>query len=1037
MALFHPRIINQITDNAPEELPEEHVEVIQNWAATIESRAIYQQSEVAVHGHFTQRLLIGVLGYTGFDDRDEWTLQPECPVGSGAVDVALGHFTVDDRHVVAPFELKPAKLRDLDAIMPGRNKTPVQQAWEYAMDAPGARWVLVSNYVEVRLYAVGYGRALYESWGLRKLTDPKEFARFYTLLCAENLLGGYTLQLLQESETVQEEITNALYGDYRQVRVTLFRQLREAHPDQSPRQILRLAQTILDRILFIAFAEDTGLLPPNTLERTYAQHNPFAPVPVWRNFLGLFRAIDEGQILEVDGARIEIPAYNGGLFRQSEEIAELEVSDEICEAFKAIGRYEFESEVSVEVLGHILEQSITDLEELSAAEDEEEFDERLSRRRTEGVYYTPAFVTRYMIEQTLGQVLEDKKRELGQHRLPELTDDDYASIQLVQRGKNRGQVRYNANIGRHVEFWNQYKNALAEVKVLDPACGSGAFLIAAFDYLLNEGNLVNAELANLMGGQHELFRWDTYILQHNLFGVDINSESIEITKLSLWLKTANPREPLTYLDDNIRAGNSVVDDTDLAPRDAFDWSGFAGGQFDVVVANPPYVSALELSRHVGKPTKNYWKKRFASATGAYDLYALFMELSLTLVRDEGYVGLITPNKYLAAPYGVGIRNLIRDTAQLCSVLNLSADRVFQDPSVYPIVSILHKSDDRDRATAYAERDADTGRVSTVRELDASDLDALPDRMFSLILTEYSNELSAVLGNCSRLVDVAGVNATSTAAEADMLSQVIIEHEAGATPMINTGTIDRYMSLWGIRPLRAQGRTFTKSAVQLGDVELSNHRRNIYAAPKIIFAKMALRPEGVFDGAGELCSINTNCVYESELPLEYLAAILNSKAMAFVYDQFFGSLRMSGGYLQFQSPQLRALPIPMAEPATVQAIVDQMRGLQGLSNQIVNIKRNLIGLLVADFGLEGTTKKIGIFETLTWQQFCTELSRQEIELTGAAREDWFERFEQRKAEVIALQTAFSEADRALDQAVYQVFGFEEELVGRIEELVPAN
>ena len=451
MPLFHPRIIGRITDNAPEELPEEHAEVIQNWAATIQSRAIFQQSEVSVHGHFTQRILIGVLGYTGFDDCEEWTLQPECPVGTGAVDVALGHFTVEDRHVVAPFELKPAKLRDLDAIMPGRNKTPVQQVWEYAMDAPGARWVLVSNYVEIRLYAVGYGRALYESWNLQKLTDPEEFARFHTLLCAENLLGGYTLKLLQESETVQEEITNALYGDYRQVRVSLFRQLRDAHPDKTHRQILRLAQTILDRILFIAFAEDTGLLPPNVLDQTYSQHNPFAPVPVWHNFLGLFRAIDEGQILEVGGVRIEIPAYNGGLFRQSQEIAELQLSDEICEAFRAIGRYEFKTEVSVEVLGHILEQSITDLEELSAAEDDEEFDERLSRRRTEGVYYTPAFVTRYMIEQTLGRVLENKKRELGQGELPVLTDDDYASIQFIQRGKNKGQVRYNAHIGRHVD----------------------------------------------------------------------------------------------------------------------------------------------------------------------------------------------------------------------------------------------------------------------------------------------------------------------------------------------------------------------------------------------------------------------------------------------------------------------------------------------------------------------------------------------------------------------------------------------------------
>lgn len=1035
LSLFHPRITRHITDNAPDALPEEHATIIQNWAATIESRSIYQQSEVAIHSHFIQRLLINVLGYEGYGDDQSWTLQPECPVGGGAVDVALGHFTDSSRRIVAPFELKPAKIRDLDAVMSGRNKTPVQQAWEYAMDAPGAKWVLVSNYVELRLYAVGYGRAIYEGWDLKRLTDAKEFARFHTLLCAENLLGGHTLNLLQQSELVQEEITNALYADYRELRIQLFQHLRENHPDKSHRRILRLAQTILDRILFVAFAEDTGLLPPRTLERTFAQRNPFAPVPVWHNFLGLFSAIDAGRKLTIDNTTIEIPAYNGGLFAQKDEIEQLQVSDELCERFKSIGRYEFQSEVSVEVLGHILEQSITDIEEITAAGDGEEFDERLSRRRTEGVYYTPSFVTRYMIENTVGRVLDAKKKELGQEALPGLDDEDYASIKLIRRGKTRGQVRYNDNIAKHVEFWSHYKSALAEVKVLDPACGSGAFLIATFDYLLSEGNLVNAELANLVAGQQELFRWDTHILQNNLFGVDINSESVEITKLSLWLKTANPREPLTYLDDTIRTGNSVVDAAEIAPRDAFDWSNFGNGKFDVVVANPPYVSMLELSRHVSKETKAYWKSKFGAATGAYDLFVLFMELAITLVRKNGYIGLITPNKYLASPYGVGIRNVMRDTVQICSLLNLSGDRVFQDPSVYPVVSILKRTDDNNHPTVYAERDVETGRVEKLRALEAKDLDALPDRMFSLVISEYSSELSAVLGRCSRLVDVAKVNATSTAAEADALSQVITEYEPGATPLVNTGTIDRYLPNWGVSPLVAQRQTYTRPAIQLSEVELSNHRRRIYAAQKIVFAKMALRPEAFLDAEGAYCSINTNCVYESDLPLEFLIGILNSKAMAFIYGQFFGSLRMSGGYLQFQAPQLRALPIPILGSESVQEIVDNVIRLQTIAGELIAIKRNVIGLLVADFGLRTTSRKLGDFETLTWQQFSTEVKNRGEQLTGNAREDWYQRFETKVAEIKALQVSMKELDQSIDHLACQAFGFDDRLIAKIDGLTP--
>ena len=1035
LSLFHKKVLSQIDNNASETVPERHARILGDWAATIESRSIFQQTELALHGHFTQSILVEVLGYEGFGNRDAWTLQREQQIGTGTVDVALGHFSGTATDIVAPFELKPAKVRDLDAVMPGRNKTPVQQAWEYAMDARGARWVLVSNYLEIRLYAIGYGRASYERWMMRDLIDPSEYARFHTLLSANNLLEGATLQLLKDSETAQEDITNALYVDYRQLRVALFQHLRTTHPSKTARRTLQLAQTILDRVLFIAFAEDTGLLPPQTLERTFSQHNPFAPVPVWQNFIGLFNAIDQGQTLQIDGARIDIPAYNGGLFKRDEEISSLRVSDEICESFKAIGRYEFQSEVSVEVLGHILEQSISDVEELAAAANEEEFDVRVSRRRTEGVYYTPSYVTRYIVENTVGQFLEQRKNELGVNDLPGLTDADYESVEHIRGGRNRGQLRYNDNIRAHVDFWTNYKAVLAEITILDPACGSGAFLIAAFDYLLNEGKLVNAELANLRAGQHQLFRWDRHILQNNLFGVDLNAESIEITKLSLWLKTANPREPLTYLDDKIRVGNSVVNDPSIAPRDSFDWKTLNGGVFDVVVANPPYVSALELSRHYGKRAKDYWKSRFASATGAYDLYVLFMELALNLVRENGFVGLITPNKYLASPYAVGIREFIRTHAHLCEVLDLSADRVFQDPSVYPIVSIMKRTTEPDRPTRYARRDETTGRVEYIRQLAAHDLDALPGRMFSLLLSQYSQMLSGLLQRCNALKDIAEVNATSTAAEADLLSQVIVEHVSGAAPLVNTGTIDRFVPLWGIAPLTAQGRIYTRPSIQLDGVSLSPHRIHTYRSPKIVFAKMALRPEAFLDGSGEYCSINTNCVFDAKVPLEYLIAILNSKAMAFIYDQLFGPLRMSGGYFQFQAPQIRALPIPEVEEEFKIQIVNTVRELINLTGQTAHLKRDFIGLLVADFGLDGTTRKLSTFESLSWKDFAGEIEHHGVELRGAVREDWHQRFEDRIAAIHALQTATSALDRTIDSLVFRAFGFDASMVTTINALVP--
>ena len=107
------------------------------------------------------------------------------------------------------------------------------------------------------------------------------------------------------------------------------------------------------------------------------------------------------------------------------------------------------------------------------------------------------------------------------------------------------------------------------------------------------------------------------------------------------------------------------------------------------------------------------------------------------------------------------------------------------------------------------------------------------------------------------------------------------------------------------------------------------------------------------------------------------------------------------------------------------------------SRIVDIKKSFISLLIADLGLEGATKKIADFEVLSWQQFCTELGRSGVELTGAAKEDWFERFEQRKVETLALHARFRETDCVLDQLICDAFGFNEELAARIDQLIPEN
>jgi hypothetical protein len=207
---------------------------------------------------------------------------------------------------MAPFELKGAKTKDLDAIMPGRAKSPVQQAWEYATNAPGVRWVLVSNMVEIRLYGFGEGTQAYERFELAKLTEPVEYARLMLLLSADNLISGRTAELLKESRREDKDITDALYTDYKSLRQELISAVRLELPSLDGLAAIAAAQTILDRVLFTAFAEDTGLLPQRILEKAFEHSDPFNPRPIWENFKGLFAAIDKGN------NALNVPPYMAG-----------------------------------------------------------------------------------------------------------------------------------------------------------------------------------------------------------------------------------------------------------------------------------------------------------------------------------------------------------------------------------------------------------------------------------------------------------------------------------------------------------------------------------------------------------------------------------------------------------------------------------------------------------------------------------------------------------------------------------------------------
>ncbi|MGH7075457.1 MAG: DNA methyltransferase [Stellaceae bacterium] len=333
------------------------------------------------------------------------------------------------------------------------------------------------------------------------------------------LLDGKARDLLERSLHEDKDITNKLYQEYRGVRENLLHFIRNQHAEIPAEDAIALAQKILDRVIFIAFAEDTVLLPDDSIRSAVDFTDPYGdPKPKWEYLKRLFDAVDHGN------PRLKIPPYNGGLFATDPRLDALAIPDHLIDQFGAIATYDFGSQVSVTILGHIFEQSITDIEQ-KHAEVRREAPPRTSKRKREGVVYTPDFVTRFIVEHTIGEHLRERFEAL----LAEHSDGEDATGAVRWRGK-----------GAELSFWRAYLECVTGLRILDPACGSGAFLIAAFDFLKAEQTRVRERLSELEPAL--LVHWsadtDIEIITRNLYGVDVNSESVEITKLSLWLKTA-------------------------------------------------------------------------------------------------------------------------------------------------------------------------------------------------------------------------------------------------------------------------------------------------------------------------------------------------------------------------------------------------------------------------------------------------------------------------------------------------------------------
>lgn len=667
-------------------------EFLNKWINMEKIGTLYSSKEEALQGEFLLNIFSNLLNAVNVTDgKDEWNLERETKteIDQQKADGVLGFFDKKgNKDVRAVIELKGPTI-NLDSKLSKDKyaRTPVEQAFGYAPKyGASCQWVIVSNFKEIRLYRSN-SMLDYQVFYLENLKDDLEFKKFVYLLSFESLVGtgnekSKSLKLSEEYQKKQIEIEKKFYNLYKQIRIDIFENIRNNNKNISEYIILEKVQKLLDRFLFICFCEDKNLLPRNSFQKVIDRGTENRDLGVFEYFKILCNWINTGN------AKQEIPHFNGGLFKADEDLDTLIIDDIVFEKMQAISEYDFDSELNENILGHIFEQSISDIEEFKSQINEQDFNVKKGKRKKDGVFYTPKYITKYIVENTINYWLEDKRKELGEDKLPILTDEDYTH---KYKNKASSVKVFRENYKKHIDFWKRYKEAIKNIKILDPACGSGAFLITAFEFLLKQTNMIDEKLLDLTGEQDLFSDTTRYILENNIFGVDLNRESVEITKLSLWLKSANKNKTLTTLENNIKCGNSLIKDKEFVKDLAFDWEKefsevFKNGGFDIVIGNPPYVRQESI-----KEIKPYLEQNYRVYTGVADLYCYFYELGYNLLKDSGYLGFITSNKWFRAKYGEKLREFLLNDTEFYNIVDYNGTKIFEGATVDSNILIFKKN----------------------------------------------------------------------------------------------------------------------------------------------------------------------------------------------------------------------------------------------------------------------------------------------------------------------------------------------------------
>ena len=1011
---------------------------------------IQQSKEEQFQEGFLRELFVKILGYTlnplpNFNLITEKKNEANSKKADGAI-------LLDDK-VIGVIELKDHKTTDLSKIE--------AQAFGYKNQHKDTRLVVISNFEKLRLYIDN--AVEYHEWSLFHLSE-EEFRELYLCLAWPQVERGVALQMKQESVSSEDQITKALYKDYSQFKRVLFADILKQNPtpegrDEKEWQLLlfKKTQKLLDRLLFIFFAEDCGLLPPNSMVQIIDQWEMLKEVDEYRPFYDRVKKYFGYMNTGFQGKKYEIFAYNGGLFKPDEVLDNIKISDDLLvEHTRKLSEYDFESDVDVNILGHIFENSLSEIEEVTQQINSGEAPQT-SKRKQDGVFYTPQYITKYIVENTVGRLCAEKKQQLN------IIEDEYFSDQRRQMQTKK----------RLMDQLQQYREWLLQITILDPACGSGAFLNAALQFLMAEHKLVDEMEAKVTGSAIVFQDVENSILEHNLYGVDINEESVEIAQLALWLRTAKPHRKLNSLNENIKCGNSLISDPAIAGDKAFNWQEqfpqvFEKGGFDVVIGNPPYVQLQSM----GAMSQAYSQCGFETYNKSADLYCLFYEKGCNLLIDKGLLGFIASNKWLRINYGIQLRHFLTSKMNPLLLVDFPGVPVFEDATVDPQILIVEKAQYSGNTFACAIKEQIEDISSAIEQ--------------SKIRTTFNeepwtirdNQVSAVL----KKIDSCGTSLKDLPIEInygiktgyndayfidDAIKNSLIEEDYNSREMIRPLFRGRDISPWKTE-VENQYIIFVpwhfplheNSSIQGSSTEaeiafqnqypavyrhLLSHKEKLsarnkaetgiryewYASqrwaadyykdfekPKIVYPNMTKYLPFCYDETGAICNDKAFIITskDNSFSLKYLLAILNSKLAKFwircVCPEL-GEDRREVRKVYFEN-----FHIPNGSNSELITLAETMLSLnqqlqEKRSRFLRRLRENLEGIKI--------TGALQTFDQMDFVGFVAELKKQKIKLSLVQQDEWEEYFNQYVLDCQKLSAQISQTDNEIDQRVFELYG----------------